>query len=143
MTLSLLLGWAFSAIFEIPRIHLYPLEVLTLLGTGLEQKRELLDGELYLVAKMCEREIPPSTPIVFYAARASSDRRTLPLSDDFLRVLDRQKLSYFLYPRPVYWELDSLRNPIQYVLIYHAHESIPGFTHRADFKEDIYLLKRE
>ena len=92
---------------------------------------------------MCEQKVPSSAPIVFYAAHSSSDRRNLPLSDDFLRILDRQKLSYLLYPRPVYWKIDSLREPIQYVLIYHAHKSIRGFAHQADFKEDIYLLKRK
>ena len=146
LSLAFLLGWALLGLVEFRKIapYLYQLETLTsFLGTSLEGKRHRLEGELYEVAKRCEQEIPPSEPLFFYATHTSAERQGSFHTENFFLALDRLKLSYFLYPRPVYWGVESVPQPIRYVLIYHATKSLSGFTHQVDFEKDVYLLKRK
>ena len=123
------LGWMIPSL--ITDFQYYP----PLLRLDLEEKKRLLEGELYKVAKACEREIPPMESLFFYNPQ--------PAGNSLSRAHDRQKISYFLYPRRVYWEKERVKEPIRYILIYRAQLELPGFVHLVDITDDIYLLKRD
>lgn len=143
LTRLFIVCWALLAFFFLSgslrtSFKVYPL----LWGRTLQGKKELLEGDLYTVAKQCEEHIPEGEPLFFYN-RSRPPKAYPGHSAHFAREHDRQKLSYFLYPRRVYWEPEKVREPIRYALIYHDKVEMKGFEHLLDLAEDVYLLKRE
>ncbi len=137
-----ILGWCLVTFIWLPAsASLFFRRYATLWGLDLEEKKRYLDRDLYDVAKVCEREIPPTEPLFFYALSASDPETNAIVSTPLLLEHDRQKISYFLYPRRVYWERKRIKEPLRYILVYHARLEVPGFEHLIDLSNDIYLLK--
>jgi len=111
-------------------------------GKDLEEKKRFLDGKLYEVAKVCERKIPPTEALFFYNP-IPTEREHSMHTTPFFQEHDRQKLSYYLYPRRVYWEKQRMKEPIQYVLVYHAQLELPDFERLVALSDDIYLLRKK
>ncbi len=135
LSLLILAGWTLFACLDIGKslwssYQTYPY----LWGVDTETKKHFLDGDLYGIAKVCQRKISPAEPLFFY------NDSPIP----FFKEQDRQKLSYLLYPRRVYWDKKDVREPIRYVLIYHTRDIVvPGFESWVKFQEDIQLLKQK
>ena len=141
---GLLIGWGLLALVQIPRAAPYLNRLpalLNLLATDPWAKAEFLEGELGQAARLCEKEVPPTEPLLFYAEQTVELEETLH-KPAFYHAHDRQKIAYLLYPRPVYWNPSSLPRPVRYVLVYHAHVEVSGFTLQSRLSDDIYLLKR-
>jgi|GEM_PF-3167980 len=112
-------------------------------GIDLETKQRQLDGDLYVAAKVCERKIPTTEAVFFYNISSQSPNPYSIHSKHFFQQHDRQKLSYLLYPRQVYWDLQRMKEGARYILVYHTQLEVTGFEHVVDVKKDIYLLKRK
>ncbi|MBI4436842.1 MAG: hypothetical protein HY590_05500 [Candidatus Omnitrophica bacterium] len=110
-------------------------------GKDLEEKKRFLDGELYAAAKVCERKIPATEALFFYNPIPAQKKHVMHTTP-FFQEHDRQKLSYYLYPRRVYWEKQRVKEPIHYVLVYHTQLELPDFERLVTLSDTIYLLKK-
>ena len=108
-----------------------------------EEKQAFLDEDLYRAAKICERYVPETEALFFYDVTSSLKGSEKMPSESFSRAHHRQKLSYLLYPRRVYWKKENLREPISYVLVYQSRLELPRFEHVVDVSGDTYLLRRK
>ena len=142
LTLLLTAFWSFLVFLFLfgalkASLKIYPY----LWGMSLEEKNHFLGGDLYGAARVCERRIP-TTAALFFDNVSDRPLRSYPgHTVNFIRSHDRQKISYLLYPRRVYWDMERVKEPIRYVLVYHAKVELEGFEHLVDLAEDIYLLK--
>ena len=142
LSLFFILGWSFLTVVWLSQslnasLRIYPY----LWGISLAEKERILEGDLYAAAKVCERKMPAAEPLFFYNISKQPRKTYTGHSADFTRGHDRQKISYLLYPKRVYWDMEEVKEPIRYVLVYHAKVELEGFEHLVDLAEDIYLLK--
>lgn len=139
-----IVAWSFFSLFSFFKSFIVSFEAYPYFwGIDLETKERQLDGDLYVAAKVCERKIPAKEALFFYNISSQSPNPYSIHSKYFFQEHDRQKISYLLYPRQVYWDFQRMKEEVRYILVYHAELEVRGFEHVVDVKEDIYLLKRK